>query len=62
MVETIVPLMERKFCDIAGCRLAYLEAGSGPPIVLLHGNPTSSLTVSHILKATTAAMNGASVA
>jgi haloalkane dehalogenase len=42
MVETIVPLVERKFCDIAGRRLAYLEAGSGPPIVLLHGNPTSS--------------------
>ena len=42
MAETIVPLVEQKFCDIAGRRLAYLEAGSGPPIVLLHGNPTSS--------------------
>ncbi len=33
---------EQKFCDVKGKRLAYLEAGSGAPIVLLHGNPTSS--------------------
>ena len=32
----------RKFCEVDGKRLAYLEAGAGPPIVLLHGNPTSS--------------------
>ncbi len=32
----------RKFCEVDGKRLAYLEVGSGPPIVLLHGNPTSS--------------------
>lgn len=32
----------QKFCEVRGKRLAYLEAGSGAPIVLLHGNPTSS--------------------
>lgn len=32
----------KKFCEVGGKRLAYQEAGSGPPIVLLHGNPTSS--------------------
>jgi haloalkane dehalogenase len=32
----------QKFYDIKGKRLACLEAGNGPPIVLLHGNPTSS--------------------
>mgnify|MGYP003408338200 FL=1 len=32
----------QKFCEVRGRRLAYLEAGSGAPIVLLHGNPTSS--------------------
>ncbi len=32
----------QKFCEVRGSRLAYLEAGSGAPIVLLHGNPTSS--------------------
>ena len=30
------------FADVKGKRIAYLEAGSGDPIVLLHGNPTSS--------------------
>ena len=32
----------QQFATINGKRLAYLEAGSGDPIVLLHGNPTSS--------------------
>ncbi|MDG2461697.1 MAG: haloalkane dehalogenase [Luminiphilus sp.] len=30
------------FADVNGKRIAYLEAGTGDPIVLLHGNPTSS--------------------
>lgn len=30
------------FADVNGKRIAYLEAGRGNPIVLLHGNPTSS--------------------
>jgi haloalkane dehalogenase len=41
MTRTMAPV-EQKFCDVKGRRLAYLEAGSGRPIVLLHGNPTSS--------------------
>jgi haloalkane dehalogenase len=32
----------QQFANVNGKRLAYLEAGSGDPIVLLHGNPTSS--------------------
>jgi haloalkane dehalogenase len=32
----------QQFANVSGKRLAYLEAGSGDPIVLLHGNPTSS--------------------
>ena len=32
----------QQFATINGKRIAYLEAGSGDPIVLLHGNPTSS--------------------
>ena len=35
-------LPARKFCTVNGRRLAYVEVGSGAPIVLLHGNPTSS--------------------
>ena len=32
----------QQFATINGKRIAYLEAGAGDPIVLLHGNPTSS--------------------
>src|SRR4249919_2829223 len=28
--------------DVFGLPMAYREAGSGPPLVFLHGNPTSS--------------------
>ena len=33
---------EKNFATVNGKQIAYLEAGSGDPIVLLHGNPTSS--------------------
>lgn len=33
---------EKKFAEVDGYRLAYIEEGAGDPIVLLHGNPTSS--------------------
>jgi haloalkane dehalogenase len=32
----------KQFVDVKGRRMAYVEAGSGDPIVFLHGNPTSS--------------------
>lgn len=35
-------LPTKKFCEVNGRHLAYVEAGSGDPVVLLHGNPTSS--------------------
>lgn len=41
MTQVSMP-MAKKFCEVNGRRLAYVEAGSGRPIVLLHGNPTSS--------------------
>jgi haloalkane dehalogenase len=34
--------LEKSFIDVDGQTLAYVERGSGDPIVLLHGNPTSS--------------------
>lgn len=34
--------LEKKFADVDGKRIAYVEQGNGDPIVLLHGNPTSS--------------------
>ena len=33
---------EKKYQDVGGKKIAYVEAGEGDPIVLLHGNPTSS--------------------
>ncbi len=32
----------KKFATVLGKQMAYLEEGSGDPIVFLHGNPTSS--------------------
>ncbi|PRZ33569.1 haloalkane dehalogenase [Antricoccus suffuscus] len=34
--------LEKKYADVLGQRMAYAEAGTGDPIVFLHGNPTSS--------------------
>jgi haloalkane dehalogenase len=36
------PLPPKQFTQVNGRRLAHLESGQGEPIVLLHGNPTSS--------------------
>lgn len=33
---------EKKRLEVLGHTMAYIEAGEGDPIVLLHGNPTSS--------------------
>jgi haloalkane dehalogenase len=32
----------KKFVDVGGRRMAYVESGTGRPVVFLHGNPTSS--------------------
>jgi haloalkane dehalogenase len=32
----------KRYVDVLGRRMAYVEDGAGGPIVLLHGNPTSS--------------------
>ena len=34
--------MDKKFARVLDHSMAYVEAGEGDPIVLLHGNPTSS--------------------
>jgi len=33
---------EKRFVSVRGQRMAYVERGTGAPIVFLHGNPTSS--------------------
>ena len=35
-------LAEKKFIEIKGRRMAYIDEGEGAPIVFQHGNPTSS--------------------
>lgn len=35
-------MAQSRFIDVDGLRLHYLEAGSGEPVLLLHGWPTSS--------------------
>ena len=34
--------IESRYADVLGARMHYLELGQGDPILLLHGNPTSS--------------------
>ncbi|MFT6286369.1 MAG: haloalkane dehalogenase [Halieaceae bacterium] len=41
MLSEIMPY-EKKFATVNDKQIAYVEEGSGDPIVLLHGNPTSS--------------------
>ena len=36
------PYAAKKFADIKGSRMAYIDEGTGPAIVFQHGNPTSS--------------------
>jgi haloalkane dehalogenase len=36
------PFAEKKFIEIKGRRMAYIDEGEGDPIVFQHGNPTSS--------------------
>ena len=35
-------LTKKKFVEVDGVELAYVEIGQGKPLVFLHGNPTSS--------------------
>jgi haloalkane dehalogenase len=40
---------EKRFADVLGRRMAYVERGAGQPIVFLHGNPTSSFLWRNVL-------------
>lgn len=41
MISASMPY-QKQYQDVKGKKIAYVEAGGGDPIVLLHGNPTSS--------------------
>jgi haloalkane dehalogenase len=40
---------EKRFADVLGRRMAYIERGVGHPIVFLHGYPTSSFLWRNVL-------------
>lgn len=41
--------LKKKRVQVLGSTMAYVEHGSGDPIVLLHGNPTSSYLWRHVI-------------
>lgn len=42
---------ESRFLDLGGLRYHYLEEGSGPPVVMVHGNPSWSFYYRELIKA-----------
>jgi haloalkane dehalogenase len=42
MADSTQPFAAKKFIEIQGQRMAYIDEGEGAPIVFQHGNPTSS--------------------
>ena len=39
----------KKYVTVAGVRMAYVERGSGAPMLFLHGNPTFSYLWRNVL-------------
>ena len=44
------PFAAKKYLDIHGHRMAYVDEGEGPPIVLQHGNPASSYLWRNVMR------------
>ena len=42
---------ESRFLDLDGVRMHYLDEGAGPPVVMVHGNPTWSYYYRHLVLA-----------
>lgn len=51
MGDTSQPFAAKKFSEINGYRMAYIDEGEGRPIVFQHGNPTSSYLWRNIMPA-----------
>lgn len=41
---------EPRFCTINGNRMAYLDEGCGPPVVMVHGNPSWSYLYRNVIR------------
>ena len=39
-----------RFLEVDGCRVHYVDEGDGPPLLLLHGNPTWSFLYRDIVR------------
>ena len=48
--EELFPF-ESRYADVAGCRVHYIDEGSGPTLLFLHGNPTWSFLYRNIVLA-----------
>jgi haloalkane dehalogenase len=51
MTDATLPFAEKKFIEIEGHRMAYIDEGEGAPIVFAHGNPTSSYLWRNVMPA-----------
>ena len=41
---------ESRYADVGGARVHYVDEGTGPPLLLLHGNPTWSFLYRDIIR------------
>jgi haloalkane dehalogenase len=41
---------EDRWVDVDGCTVHYVDEGSGPPLLMVHGNPTWSFTWREVIK------------
>jgi haloalkane dehalogenase len=51
MTNSARPFAAKKFLEINGRRMAYIDEGQGAPIVFAHGNPTSSYLWRNVMPA-----------
>jgi haloalkane dehalogenase len=51
MSDTTLPFADKKFVEVDGRRMAYIDEGEGAPIVFQHGNPTSSYLWRNVMPA-----------
>lgn len=48
--DELFPFTSR-YVEVAGCRVHYIDEGTGPVLLLLHGNPTWSFLYRHLVPA-----------
>ena len=51
MTESAQPFAAKKFLEVKGRRMAYIDEGDGAPIIFAHGNPTSSYLWRNVMPA-----------